>query len=130
MARIMALIKTRALVDSASSAEMETILMDAASGLDRPWGSREPSTAPLILRSKYVYNKLGLANLKPDSSGPEVRSECSLIKDPVAASRQYVVAWQNMQGLIYSFADISQVIIDTITQFEISSLNRAHEHTS
>jgi len=118
MARILALIKTGALVDGSSSAEMATILHSAAAGPDQPWASRAPSP-PLISPLKFVYNKLGLARLKPDSSGPEVRSECSLISGPVDPGRQYVVAWQNLQGFRpYGFADISQIIVDTITDFE------------
>jgi hypothetical protein len=43
-----------------------------------------------------------------------------LISEPVAAGRQYAVAWQNRQAPQgYSLGDISQVIIDTIKQFEI-----------
>jgi hypothetical protein len=120
MARIMALINMSVLVNSASSGEMDTLMKAAAAGPDQPFASREPKSAPLIPRSKYVYNKLGLERLKPDSSGPQVASECSLISGPVAAGRQYAVAWQNWQGVQpYTFADIAKVIIDTITQFEI-----------
>lgn len=119
MARIMALINMNALVSTASSGEMDTLMKSSLLG-DEPWAANEPKSAPLITPSKYVYNKVGLERLKPDSSGPQVFSECSLISGPVAAGRNYALAWHNKQGIHpYSFADVAKVIVDTIRQFEI-----------
>ena len=114
MARLVGLIGTGQVLDTASCTEMTTRLGSAATGVDQPWIDR-PSPR-LIPHAAIVGNKLGLGPLK---SGGSVRSEVTLLNGPVAADRKYVVAWQNMLGLSpVTFSDVATVIRDTITAFE------------
>lgn len=113
MARILALIRTTALVDTRSSSEMDGILKQAAQGVDGPWTSRDGR----IPVSKFLENKLGLG---PKGTGPQqFRSEVSMIQGPVDLGRTYVVAWQNLLQLTpYDLSDMTSIILDAITQFE------------
>ena len=122
MARLMALMHTKTLVDggagngpgaAGSSTEMLALLRQAAQGPDSPWTSRDGR----IPVSNFICNKLGLG---PKGSGPkQFRSEVSLIKDVVASGRTYAVAWQNLLELTpYDLGDMTSIILDTITEFE------------
>jgi|GEM_PF-2080524 len=112
MAKLVSLIVTDRLLDSASCAEMRGRLARAAKGVDTPWVARTGIFKP----GTITHNKLGLGPLK---SGTNVRSEVSVYQSPVAKGRRYVVAWQNLVGLKpIGFADIAKIIKATITEFE------------
>jgi hypothetical protein len=112
MAKLVSLIMTDRLLDSASCAEMRGRLARAAKGPDKPWVARTGIFKP----GTITHNKLGLGPLK---SGQNVRSEVSVYQSPVAKGRRYVVAWQNLAGLRpIGFVDIARIIKATITEFE------------
>ncbi len=122
MVRLVSLLATKRLLQPADCDEMLGRLSRAASGVlglpwDQPWAAR-----PGILKPGCItHNKLGLGPLK---SGQNVRSEVSILSEPVATGRKYVAAWQNLVGLKslksgnLDFDDIATIIQDTITEYE------------
>jgi hypothetical protein len=113
VARLVTLIRTRTLVDSGSSAEMEALLQKASQGVDTPWTARDGR----IPKTRFLCNKLGLG---PKGSGPqEFRSEVSVIKDVAKKDRIYVVAWQNLLQLApYGLGDMTSIIVETVREYE------------
>ena len=87
-------------------------LRRAATGPDQPWAAR----AGILKAGCITHSKLGLGPLK---KGGEVRSEVSILTNPVSSDRTYVVAWQNLLGLSpIDFSDVATIIRETITDFE------------
>jgi hypothetical protein len=112
MAKLVSLIMTDRLLDSASCDEMRGRLARAATGVDTPWVAR----TGIFKSGTITHNKLGLGPLK---SGRSVRSEVSVYQSPVAKGRRYVVAWQNLVGLWpIGFTDTAKIIKATITDYE------------
>jgi hypothetical protein len=113
MAALVALLAAKKLLDPGTCDEQLDLLHRAAVGPDQPWLDRPAG----ILHGKFTHNKLGLGPL--GTSGPSVRSEISILQDPVAAGKRYVVSWQNLKELApLDFADIATVVKAAITQYE------------
>ncbi|MBZ5857543.1 papain-like cysteine protease family protein [Flavihumibacter profundi] len=118
MAALVALLFSKKLLDTAACDEQLDLLHRAVIGngvtVDTPWLARPPG----ILTGKFTHNKLGVGPL--GTAGPSVFSEISILKDPVAAGRQYIVSWQNLKELNpIDFTDLAKLVKDAITAYEI-----------
>lgn len=112
MARLVSLIATSRVIDSASCTEMLGRMGRAARGPDEPWIAR---TGGLPL-SVVTNDKIGQG---PLNKAGLVDSEVSVLTAPVAAERTYVVAWQNLlNSSTIQFSDIAKIILDTIKAYE------------
>jgi hypothetical protein len=123
LARMLTLISTGELVDSASSGEMAALLGEAAHGTggnpppDWPWTALGKPRIPL---EKFVLNKVGVGPKGRNPGSQQFYSEVSLVKDVAAAGHSYVVAWQNLldPGPYSPIADMAQLILDTLRAYE------------
>jgi hypothetical protein len=119
MARLVALIDTGQIIDTASCTEMANRMHEAAIGraglpFDQPFIDR-PSPA-IIKHASIVRNKLGLGPLK---TGKDVLSEVTVLDAPRKPGFRYVVTWQNMLAAgTVDFADVAKIIDDTIKAYE------------
>jgi len=113
MGKLVSLIMSDRLLDSASCAEMRGRLAR---------GAKHPHTLPYVTRTgifkrgTITHNKIGYGLLK---SRREVWSEVSVYQSPVKEGKRYVVAWQNLVGgWRLGWTDVGNIIKATITEFE------------
>ena len=113
MAALVSLIFSKKLLDS-DACDEQLDLLHRSVPEDPPWLSRDGSP----LGGKFTHNKLGVGPL--GSAGPSVFSEVSILKNPVANGKQYVVSWQNLKGVNpIAFKDLAKLVKDAITAYEI-----------
>jgi hypothetical protein len=128
LARLYALIKTGALVTSASSGDDDTasrdmgiLLQPSAKRLHSwltlalPLGTR--GARILIQPAKVFYDKIGFARFTIADSGPNVYAETSLLLGPVAAENNYIVSWQHMTK-VKMFNFLVPAILAAIAEYE------------
>jgi hypothetical protein len=114
MARLVSLIATKRALDSGSCDEMLGRMHRASIGPDMPWIARAGGLRLAVV----THDKIGQGPLKKSGS-PLVDSEISVLTDPVASGRKYVVAWQNLlNSSTIQFSDIAKIILDAITTYE------------
>ncbi len=114
MARLVSLIATKRALDSGSCDEMLGRLHRASTGPDVPWIVRAGGLRLAVV----THDKIGQGPLKKPGS-PLVDSEISVLTNPVADGRKYVVAWQNLlNNSTIQFSDIAKIILETITAYE------------
>ncbi|MBW8269901.1 serine hydrolase [Caldovatus aquaticus] len=117
MAKCMAMIVNRGVLDAAACDEMRTLLAGAASGPDQPFLTRtEAVSAPLRLPlEKVTHAKLGLGPLK---KGGNVLSEAFRLEAIGKPGKSYAVAYQNLDQRQSSLDDVAFLLRRAIEIYE------------
>ncbi len=116
MAKMMSLIVNEAAVDSGASKQMKELLVEAVTGVDTPFLTRDGVSEKLrIPLEKITHCKLGFGPLK---AGGEVCSEIFRLEGLRSASKAYAVAYQNVPNFFASLSDMAFMIRRSIEIYE------------
>lgn len=116
MAKMMAMIMNDGILGSTACGAMRILLADAVTGPDQPFLTRAMGDAQFqIPIAKVTHAKLGFGPLK---KGGNVCSEIFRLQGWRNAGKSYVVAFQNLNENQSPLADVSYMLMRTITTYE------------
>ena len=122
MAKLLALIVNRAVLDGTACDAMRALLKETAEGPDQPWLTRVATAksagvedALRFPRARVTHAKLGLGPLKV---GGMVSSETFRLQGARHTDRSYAVAFQNVNQRHTNFGDVAFMVWKTLELYE------------
>ena len=116
LAKLLALIVNRGVLDTTSCDAMRTLLAGASKGIDTPWLARSDIGAALrIPLAQITHAKLGFGPLK---KGGNVCSEMFRVEGLGKPAKSYAVAFQNLNPQVMALDDVAFMLRRSIQIYE------------